>query len=59
MAEKYLLQVKNLKIDLKVDKDFIPIVAGVDFSLEPGKVLGLVGESGCGKSVTALSLLRL
>jgi peptide/nickel transport system ATP-binding protein len=59
MAEKFLLQVKNLKIALKVDNNFIPIVDGVDLSLEPGKVLGLVGESGCGKSVTALSLLRL
>ena len=59
MAEKYLLQVKNLKIALKVDKNFIPVVDDVDLSLEPGKVLGLVGESGCGKSVTALSLLRL
>ena len=59
MAEKFLLQVKNLKIALKVDKNFISIVDGVDLSLEPGKVLGLVGESGCGKSVTALSLLRL
>jgi len=59
MAERYLLQVKNLKIALKVDNNFIPIVVGVDLSLEPGKVLGLVGESGCGKSVTALSLLRL
>jgi len=59
MSEKYLLQVKNLKIALKVDKNFIPIVDDVDLSLEPGKVLGLVGESGCGKSVTALSLLRL
>ena len=59
MAEKYLLQIKNLKIALKVDNNYVPIVCGVDFSLEPGKVLGLVGESGCGKSVTALSLLRL
>jgi ABC-type dipeptide/oligopeptide/nickel transport system ATPase component len=59
MAERYLLQVKNLKIALKVDNNFIPIVVGVDLNLEPGKVLGLVGESGCGKSVTALSLLRL
>ena len=59
MEEKFLLQVKNLKIALKVDKNFIPIVDDVDLSLEPGKVLGLVGESGCGKSVTALSLLRL
>ncbi|MBW2711214.1 MAG: ABC transporter ATP-binding protein [Deltaproteobacteria bacterium] len=59
MAESYLLQIKNLKIALKVDKNFISIVDGVDLSLEPGKVLGLVGESGCGKSVTALALLRL
>jgi peptide/nickel transport system ATP-binding protein len=59
MAEKFLLQVKNLKIALKVDKIFIPIVDGVDLCLEPGKVLGLVGESGCGKSVMAQSLLRL
>ncbi len=36
MAEKYLLQVKNLKIALKVDKNFIPIVDDVDLSLEPG-----------------------
>ncbi len=59
MKERYLLQVKNLKIALKVDKNFIPIVDDVDLRLEPGEVLGLVGESGCGKSVTALSLLRL
>jgi peptide/nickel transport system ATP-binding protein len=59
VAQRYLLEVKNLKISLKVDKNFIPIVDGVDLNLEPGKVLGLVGESGCGKSVTALSLLRL
>jgi len=59
MEERFLLQVKNLKIALKVDQNFIPIVDDVDLSLEPGKVLGLVGESGCGKSVTALALLRL
>ena len=59
MAERMLLEVKNLKIALKADESFISIVDGVDLSLEPGKVLGLVGESGCGKSVTALSLLRL
>jgi len=59
MAERPLLEVKNLKIALKADGSFISIVDGVDLSLKPGKVLGLVGESGCGKSVTALSLLRL
>jgi len=59
MAKSALIEVRNLKIALKADKSLIPIVNGVDLSLGPGKVLGLVGESGCGKSVTALSLLRL
>lgn len=59
MDKKYLMQVKNLQISWHLDKALIPIVCGLDFSLEPGKVLALVGESGCGKSVTSLSLLRL
>ena len=59
MEKKLLLQVKNLQISWLLDKTFIPIVSGLNFSLETGKVLALVGESGCGKSVTALSLLRL
>ena len=59
MAEQPLLQAKNLQISWKVDKALIPIVKGVDFHLEPGKVLGLVGESGCGKSVTSLAILQL
>ncbi|HDY88778.1 MAG TPA: ABC transporter ATP-binding protein, partial [bacterium] len=59
MEKKYLMQVKNLQISWHLDKALIPIVCGLDFSLEAGKVLALVGESGCGKSVTSLSLLRL
>ena len=59
MEKKLLLQVKNLQISWMFDKAIIPIVCGLDFSLEAGKVLALGGESGCGKSVTALSLLRL
>ncbi len=59
MEKKLLLQVNNLQISWLYDKALIPIVSGLDFSLEAGKVLALVGESGCGKSVTALSLLRL
>ncbi len=59
MEKTYLMQVKNLQISWHLDKALIPIVCGLNFSLEPGKVLALVGESGCGKSVTSLSLLRL
>ncbi len=59
MEKKYLMQVKNLQISWYLDKTLIPIVCSLDFNLEPGKVLALVGESGCGKSVTSLSLLQL
>lgn len=54
-----ILQVENLDIGLEVEKALLPVVKDVEFSLEKGKVLGIVGESGCGKSVTCLSLLRL
>jgi peptide/nickel transport system ATP-binding protein len=45
--------------DLRVDYRGAPIVDGVDFALEPGEALGLAGESGCGKTTTALALLKL
>ncbi len=54
-----LLEVKGLEVSFPSPAgDFKP-VAGVDFVLEPGRTLGLVGESGCGKTLTALSILRL
>lgn len=58
MSEK-LLKVKNLQISFKKKKDIIPVVEGVDFSMQQGEIVGIVGESGCGKSVSALSLLKL
>lgn len=45
--------------DLWVDVGSRPVIEGVSLSIQPGEMLGLVGESGCGKSVTALSIMRL
>ena len=58
MNEK-VLEVKNLKTYFYTDEGEIPAVDGMDFSLERGETLAIVGESGCGKSVTSLSILRL
>ena len=57
--QKPLLEVKNLKTHFFTEDGVVHAVDGVDFSVYPGEILGLVGESGCGKSVTALSVMRL
>ena len=54
-----LLEVKDLKTYFYTDAGCAKAVDGVSFSLEKGKVLGIVGESGCGKSVTSLSIMGL
>lgn len=54
-----LLEVKNLKTGFRTDDGHFLAVDDVSFSLEQGRTLGLVGESGCGKSVTSLSIMRL
>jgi len=54
-----LIQVKDLRTSFFTPDGELKAVDGVSFSIEQGKTLGLVGESGCGKSVTALSIMRL
>ena len=57
--EKRLLEVKNLKVSFKVGKKKLAAVENVEFSLDKGKVIGIVGESGCGKSTTGRCMIRL
>ncbi len=54
-----LLEVRNLRTYFHTDAGLARAVDGVSFSIEKGEVLGIVGESGCGKSVTSLSIMRL
>ncbi|MCE1273947.1 MAG: ATP-binding cassette domain-containing protein, partial [Chlorobiales bacterium] len=54
-----ILEVKDLKTWYKTDDGIAKAVDGVSFSLAKNRTLGVIGESGCGKSVTALSVMRL
>ena len=54
-----LLEVSALYTSFKTDEGIVRAVDGVDFHIQKGEILGIVGESGCGKSVTALSIMRL
>lgn len=56
---EFLLRVEDLKTTFYTDEAVIKAVDGVSFNVRPGEVVGLVGESGCGKSVVSLSIMRL
>jgi peptide/nickel transport system ATP-binding protein len=57
--QNILLEVKNLKTYFLMDEGTVKAVDGVDFVVKRGSTIGIVGESGCGKSVTAMSILQL
>ena len=59
MNNDSLLTVQDLSIGFHTDDGIVEITDKVGFSIRPGEIFGLVGESGCGKTVTALALLRL
>ena len=54
-----LLEVRDLSVTYRSGAESVHAVRGVDFALQPGQTLGMAGESGCGKTTVALSLLRL
>lgn len=58
-SNKPILEFENLKIEFRTEYGYITAVDGVSFALQQGKTMGLVGESGCGKSITCLSAMRL
>ncbi|MDR2433065.1 MAG: ABC transporter ATP-binding protein [Treponema sp.] len=54
-----LLEVRNLSVGIRRNKESLPALGGIDFDIEAGEITALAGESGCGKTLTALSILRL
>ena len=57
--ENTLLDVKDLNVEFRLKNGTVKAVDNISFKIKKGEFLAIVGESGCGKSVTALSLMRL
>ncbi|MEP7133387.1 MAG: ABC transporter ATP-binding protein [Chloroflexota bacterium] len=59
MSTSSLLTVSNLELEFKTARGILKALNGISFDVQPGEIFGLVGETGCGKTVTGLSVLRL
>lgn len=56
---EHLIEIKDLKISFRQSNGLVQVVRGVDLCIKQGEIVGILGESGCGKTVTATSILRL
>ena len=54
-----LLEIEDLRTDIRLRRSTVHALDGVSLTVDPGECLGIVGESGCGKTMTALSVMRL
>ena len=59
MKKNNILEINNLNVAFQLDEGLLKAVRGVDLSIKKNSILGLIGESGCGKSMTAFSILRI
>ena len=57
--KEVVLKIKNLNMGFKTDYGYLPIIHDINYEIYAGETLGVVGESGCGKSVTSLCIMRL
>lgn len=58
-TEEPLLRLENLSIDYRIRNGYLSAVSDVNFTMNPGEIVALVGESGCGKSTIAFTIMRL
>ena len=59
MMKEKVLEVQNLTTSFHTERGLLKAIDGVSFDVYKGEILGVVGESGCGKSVTSLSLIHI
>lgn len=59
MTDSSILQVKNFSLDLFSENRWLPVLQNLNFEVKSGEILSLIGESGCGKSLTSLALTKL
>ena len=55
----FALQAKDIVVSAQIDRNVVPAIRGLSFDLPPGKILGLVGESGAGKSMIGRAIAQL